>query len=179
MELKEFIKTTLTEIVEAVKETQETVKDMGATIVPTMPHAIATKTICVDENNLLISQVDFNVAVTAGSSNTLNGDAKAGIRVLSTSIKGQTEERNEVVSRVAFSIPVILPATTILSDRQKDRMRKEEEHHQRVLNHKAQTGTIIPEVLMIIPVFRDVFSCPPKELIRDTSYYIIDIVVVL
>ena len=125
MELKEFIKTTLTEIVEAVKET----------------HAIATKTICVDENNLLISQVDFNVAVTAGSSNTLNGDAKAGIRVLSTSIKGQTEERNEVVSRVAFSIPVILPATTILSDRQKDRMRKEEEHHQRVLNHKAQTGT--------------------------------------
>lgn len=27
MELKEFIKTTLTEIVEAVKETQETVKD--------------------------------------------------------------------------------------------------------------------------------------------------------
>lgn len=141
MELKEFIKTTLTEIVEAVKETQETVKDMGATVVPTMPHAIATKTICVDENNLLISQVDFNVAVTAGSSNTLNGDAKAGIRVLSTSIKGQTEERNEVVSRVAFSIPVILPATTILSDRQKDRMRKEEEHHQRVLNHKAQTGT--------------------------------------
>lgn len=29
MEFKEFIKTTLTEIVEAVKETQETVKDMG------------------------------------------------------------------------------------------------------------------------------------------------------
>ena len=177
MELKEFIKTTLTEIVEAVKETQATVKDMGAIVAPTMPHAIATKTICVDENNLLISQVDFNVAVTAGSSNTLNGDAKAGIRVLSTSIKGQTEERNEVVSRVAFSIPVILPATTILSDRQKDRMRKEEEHHQRVLNHKLVLQ--IPEVLMIIPVFRDVFSCPPKELIRDTSYYIIDIVVVL
>lgn len=47
MELKEFIKTTLTEIVEAVKETQETVKDMGAIVAPTMPHAIATKTICV------------------------------------------------------------------------------------------------------------------------------------
>lgn len=140
MELKEFVKAALTDIVEAVKETQEAVNGMGATIAPTMPMPIATKTIKVDDKNLLISQVDFNVAVTAESSNAINGDAKAGIHVLSSKVEGKTEERNEIVSRVSFSIPIILPSTKVLSDGQKDYNRKAEEHHQRTLKHKLGAG---------------------------------------
>lgn len=142
MELKEFVKAALTDIVEAVKETQEAVKDMGATIAPTMPMPIATKTIKVDEKNLLISQVDFNVAVTAESSNSLNSDAKAGIHVLSSKVEGKTEEHSEIVSRVSFSIPIILPTTQVLSDGQKEYNRKTEEHHQRTLRYKQSMEAI-------------------------------------
>lgn len=56
------------------------------------------------------SQIEFDVAVTAGDNSSV--DAKGGIRVLGLELGGggQTSWEQTVVSRVRFSVPMILPA---------------------------------------------------------------------
>lgn len=70
MELKEFVKTAIADITSAVSELQEELKN-GAIVSPSYPNVIANSTIADPENkkvNRKISQVDFDVALTVGDS---------------------------------------------------------------------------------------------------------------
>lgn len=120
MELKEFIKNVITDITDAVSELQSDLKN-GAIVSPTMPNSISNVTIIDPQDkksNRPISKIDFDVAITVGNSDKFESGAKAGIQIFSGKIGGGTEERTENVSRITFSIPVVLPSYAVKSLRE-------------------------------------------------------------
>lgn len=115
MELKDFIKDTITDITDAVCELQAHLQN-GAVVSPSYPNRIANATI-IDPNNhksnMLISKVNFDVAITAGSNDSTNGGGKIGIHVLSVGMEGNSEQHKENVSKITFSIPIAFPSAYV------------------------------------------------------------------
>ena len=84
-----------------------------------MPEPIAQKTFKQNGKDRLISNIDFNVAVTVGSVDSMEGNAGAGIlQVFSAKVNAGNESRTEKVSRISFSIPIIYPTAEIMTDGQ-------------------------------------------------------------
>ncbi len=101
MELKEFIKQTLIDVADGVREAGIHNKKIAPelfnnSIMPSKKHAF----------------IDFDIAVTAteGSSNAKG----AGIKVLSANIGGKKENKDEKtsVTRIKFSVPAYLTQCT-------------------------------------------------------------------
>lgn len=117
MELKEFIKTAITDITDAVRELQSELKN-GAIVSPSLPHAISNGTVLDPENdkvNRPISKIDFDVAITVGDSDSVEAGAKVGIQIFSAKLGSETKTHTENVSRMTFSIPLVLPTTHVKS----------------------------------------------------------------
>lgn len=112
MELKEFIKAAITDITEAVSELQEGL-DNGAIINPTLPCGTSSKSVLVDNKVRVIERLNFDVAVTASEATEIEGGAKAGISIFGAKVGTETNAKTENVSRLTFSIPVVLPSTYI------------------------------------------------------------------
>lgn len=120
MELKEFIKTAITDITEAVSELQEEL-DNGAIVSPSLPNPISNGTIKDPDNdkvNRRISQIDFDVAITVGDTATKEAGGKLGIQILSAKIGGESQTHTENMSRLSFSIPVVLPTAHVKSEQE-------------------------------------------------------------
>lgn len=118
MELKEFIKAAITDITDAISELQNELGN-NAVVSPPMPSPIALKTLQQEGKNRLISDIDFNVAITVGSVDSMEGNAGAGIlQVFSAKVNAGNESRSEKVSRISFSIPVIYPTAEVKTDRE-------------------------------------------------------------
>ncbi len=112
MELKDFIKTAITDITEAVSELKGGLNN-GAVINPTIMQGEHGKSVLVDNEVRMIERLNFDIAVTASEVTELNGKVKAGISVFGAKVGAENEERVENVSRITFSIPIVLPATHI------------------------------------------------------------------
>lgn len=120
MELKEFIKTAIADITEAVSELQNDL-DNGAIVSPSLPNPIANTTVIDPENeriNRKISQIDFDVAITVGDTATKEAGGMLGIQILSAKIGGESQTHTENVSRMSFSIPVVLPTVHVKSQKE-------------------------------------------------------------
>ena len=109
MELKEFIKTALTDIVTAVKETQESVQYF-ATIAP------------ITEAGNKVTHVKtphgyVTTETTEGAANGIKGGITvAGIFSIGGNGKEETAEKFQNVSRMKFTIPVLLPHASSLEE---------------------------------------------------------------
>jgi len=109
MELKDFIRQTLEQIVDGVSAAKESVEQKNGIINPTaMSYTLDGK-----YNNIphpLPSNVEFDVGLTA----TSNSGTKEGIGVFLGSINlGKSNENGTAtvaVTRVKFIVPLILPA---------------------------------------------------------------------
>lgn len=115
MELKEFIKTAITDITEAVSELQNDL-DNGAIVSPSLPNPISNTTVIDPDNdkvNRRISQIDFDVAITVGDTSATGAGVKAGIQIFSAKIGSESQTHTENVSRMTFSIPVVLPTVYV------------------------------------------------------------------
>lgn len=112
MELKEFIKTAITDITEAVSELQSKLSN-GAIVNPTLPNPIALKTLTVGNEIRPIEQLAFDVAVTATEASGIDGSAKAGISIFGAKIGTESSAKTENVSRLTFSVPIIFPTTHV------------------------------------------------------------------
>ncbi|PWB04387.1 MULTISPECIES: hypothetical protein [Bacteroidales] len=112
MELKEFIKTAITDITEAVSELQSELNN-GAIVNPTLPNPIALKTLTVDNEIRPIEQLAFDVAVTATEASGIDGSAKAGISIFGAKIGTESSAKTENVSRLTFSVPIVFPTTHV------------------------------------------------------------------
>lgn len=120
MELKEFIKTAITDITEAVSELQAELEN-GAIVNPSLPSPITNTTVIDPENNKInkpISTIDFDVAITVADTETRKAGGKLGIQILSANIGSDNKTNIENVSRMTFSIPVVLPAYHVKSARE-------------------------------------------------------------
>lgn len=112
MELKEFIKTAITDITEAVSELQSELNN-GTIVNPTLPNPIALKTLTVDDEIRPIEQLAFDVAVTATEASGIDGSAKAGISIFGAKIGTESSAKTENVSRLTFSVPIVFPTTHV------------------------------------------------------------------
>lgn len=112
MELKEFIKTAITDITEAVSELQSELSN-GAIVNPTLQNPIALKTLTIDNEIRPIEQLAFDVAVTATEASGIDGSAKAGISIFGAKIGTESSAKTENVSRLTFSVPIIFPTTHV------------------------------------------------------------------
>ena len=111
MELKEFIKETISGILDATLDLQEAYEETGIFLNP----PVSVKERDLFEENApgstyrRVETVEFDVAVTAASDSS--GGGRAGLRIMSIEAGASGEHRrsNEQVSRVKFSIPITLP----------------------------------------------------------------------
>lgn len=108
MELKEFIKTALTDITNAVKECQCEIKNSAI-----IPPPISTEIGGVNQRiaKYKIYDIDFDVAITAN--NDIGKSKRIGLEVWGLGYKNVDTDGygSSVSSRIKFSIPVVYPAS--------------------------------------------------------------------
>ncbi len=111
MDLKDFIKETVSAIVSATAELQQELAPTGAII---NPPTSGNSDMTFEKNSAFhtlrkVEVVDFDVAVTARSETS--GEAKVGVSILMVEIGGKADhgKATENASRVRFQIPIVLP----------------------------------------------------------------------
>lgn len=107
MELKEFIKQSLVEIIDGVVEAQAYAKQKGARINP--QRSKSQSSIVTDAWGAIGQDVEFDVAVVSNES--VGGEIKTGISVIGIGIGGQasSDRSNATQNRIKFSVPLFLP----------------------------------------------------------------------
>lgn len=109
MELQEFIKETLVQITNGVKEAQEELKDKGSVIVPNgylNPEAQYQDKSSLDFRSVQIIKmhIALNVQETSGSK------AQLGVaKILKAGIDSDESTSNQQLTTVEFEIPIALP----------------------------------------------------------------------
>ena len=109
MDLKEFTKQTLVQIVEGVKEANEFFEGSGAQVMNESPAKPKQYVYDTHGDAINVVEVDFDVAITATESEGANGGA--GLRVASIiNFGGGTESKieNQTISRIKFTLPLVL-----------------------------------------------------------------------
>jgi hypothetical protein len=112
MELRDFIKTTLTEITLGVMEAQKETKDTGVIINPS-GLGVGNKGDKYLRNDgwRYVQEIEINVGLTISETE----GAKAGLGVItglfSGGIANSNDKNNSSVTSIKFTIPVALPAT--------------------------------------------------------------------
>ncbi len=109
MELRDFVKEVLTQIVDGVRDAQQS--NGGAFVVPAGDggHKYAEHPRFASSARIKSTIVDFDVAITAEDSD--KAGAKAGVKVFSVQFgaEGEIASKNSTVSRVQFAVPLLLP----------------------------------------------------------------------
>lgn len=110
MELKDFIVSAISDISSAVAEADEKIRDAGGLVNPGGHHRtmdapeIGPQSFVAPRTTL-----NFDIAVSASKEGKGSAEAKAKILVIEASIGGEGKIRSETVSRLTFSLDVVLP----------------------------------------------------------------------
>lgn len=110
MDLKEFTKQTLIQIVEGAEEANRSLMIKGSYIPYTnMRNTNNAYTVDDAGDHRLVINVDFDVAITASESEGANGGA--GLKVVGLfnaggSVESKTE--NQTISRIKYTLPLVL-----------------------------------------------------------------------
>ncbi|MGF7132076.1 hypothetical protein P3T40_003559 [Paraburkholderia sp. EB58] len=109
MNLSEFVKEVLTEIVAGVVAAQQG-KD-GAFVVPGFDggHQYARNDRFSSNASLKSTVVDFDIALTVEESKSAGGGAEIKVWGVGAKAKGDLSAKDTSVSRVQFAIPILLP----------------------------------------------------------------------
>ncbi len=123
IDLKDFVKETMTQITEALTEYAVENVESGANPNPHIKRANADNAqyLCGTYNDKLnryetVMPIEFDVAVTAQEASSKDG--KAGIKVWGVTAGGgiSAESTNSSVSRISFKVPLQLPNTNGIGD---------------------------------------------------------------
>jgi hypothetical protein len=112
MELKDFIKQSLVDIVVGIREAQS-VSEVGTFIVPTdispnQNNIPQNRGVGLGSFGLMTTVVEFDIAVTAETHDTKTGKAGVSVKIVEAGVQGQTGSKNTEVSRIQFSVPLKL-----------------------------------------------------------------------
>ena len=111
MELKEFIRETLVQLIEGVKEAEVMVGEDNGQINPVPWHIgneLKNKNM-ITETDRLIHMVDFDIAVTATEGSGIKGGVGIFVGGVGIGTKGETNESNVSQNRIKFQVPVVFP----------------------------------------------------------------------
>lgn len=121
MELKDFVKKVITDLASAVSEADTELRDIKGLVNPGThkPKQGEGSARPSTEMEFVSSRtcLNFDIAVSATSETAGNGGAKLGVSVLSLDLGGSKSKKSDEVSRISFSIDVVLPAPKDQMDR--------------------------------------------------------------
>lgn len=110
MDLKEFTKQALIQIVEGSSDANEELAALGAYI-PYSNIGNTKSAYSYDENRVarLIVDVDFDVAITATETESANGGASLKVAsLLNIGGCGENKIENQTISRIKYTLPLVL-----------------------------------------------------------------------
>lgn len=112
MELKEFIRTALSEIVAGVSEAGNEANSHGAKIGATRLYGYLKEAkIVYDDNNHPVSQVEFDIALAEGNSTDTKGGIGVYLGAVGLGSQGASHGEKTTHSRIKFSVPIVFPAS--------------------------------------------------------------------
>lgn len=106
MDIEAFVATSLEQIVKGVKRAQAAVSESGAKI---NSKANKMSELRDYQSGFQMQQVEFDLAVTATESSKSGGGIKAGVAILSANFGGGSDSQNSSVTRIKFTVPLVLP----------------------------------------------------------------------
>lgn len=111
MDLKEFVSQTLMQIAAGVKNAQADVTSLGGEINPHINTSIAElgKQGFLWAGGRLAQVVQFDVALTVAEGAGTKGGIGVFVGAVSLGSAGESKSENTSVSRVKFSVPLVLP----------------------------------------------------------------------
>ena len=111
MDLKEFVAQTLTQIVEGVKDSQTKTAEMGGEVNPHLntTHAELGKQGFLWAGGRYAQVVQFDVALTVVEGTGTKGGIGVFAGAVTLGSSGQSKSESSSVSRVKFSVPLVLP----------------------------------------------------------------------
>ncbi len=111
MDLKEFVSQTLAQIVEGVKEAQSVATDLGGEVNPHLntTHAEMGKQGILWAGGRYAQVVQFDVALTVVEGTGTKGGIGVFAGAVNLGSSGQSKSESSSVSRVKFSVPLVLP----------------------------------------------------------------------
>ncbi len=114
MDLKEFVSETLISVITGVTDAQKKVEGHGAFVNPTglmrSTSNISSNAVWDNSTNNYSQTVTFDVAITAEDTGKGGAKVKVLSGLLGGEFGGEKSNKNTLVSRVQFSIPVLFPA---------------------------------------------------------------------
>src|SRR5664279_23453 len=109
MELKDFVSETIKQIIDGVSTAQEHAASKGARVSPNVDYHSGKVAIIDSISQQPVQNIDFDVAVTASNEAKTQGGVAVFGAAFGLASKGQSERSNEVINRIRFSIPIVLP----------------------------------------------------------------------
>lgn len=114
MDLSEFVRETLNSIVTGVVNSQDDMKDTNAII---NPSTINTDGFIGHKGKRKVTNISFNVAVTVEDIDEGRKGFKIAVAdIISLGTNNQEKTANQVISRIAFEIPLLLPINDRLTE---------------------------------------------------------------
>lgn len=123
MDLQTFVTSTLVQIAKGIGNAQDQLKGTGTLVNPGLRGMFASAKVTapvvyISGVQVHIKDVSFDIAVTA--SDEQSAEAGAGIKVWGARLgaDGKVSSENSTVSRVQFSVPIVLPFAMVQNSQQ-------------------------------------------------------------
>ncbi len=114
MNLKEFVRDTIIQIVDGVREAQVLAERAGAQVIPHLgqlypPKAAEERFIVVRNSGGLLADLEFDIALTVNEEKGTGVAAGGTVAIFGGGLKSGSSSGSESVSRIKFHIPIVLP----------------------------------------------------------------------
>jgi hypothetical protein len=110
VQLKEFVQSSLVQIIEAVKGAQGEVEKLGGGINP-VGLSGSIKDRLLDPNTRQYSEmIEFDIAVSASEEASSKGRIGVVVAAIGLGVQHRTGESTSALSRIKFNVPVMFPA---------------------------------------------------------------------
>ena len=111
MELKDFVRDTLSQLVEGVCAAQKIAGEKGAFVMPDAFGGVhsGTSLTILRETGGIVTSVEFDVALTTGSSSETRGGIGVFLGSVGLGSQGRSSAEASSLSRIKFQVPIVLP----------------------------------------------------------------------
>lgn len=111
MNLEDFVSETLKQIINGVQKAQEFAQAKNACINPVSARMTTSQQIQHYDSNtgVPLQNIEFDVGITVTDTNTKQDGSTTSIGSVTVSPQGASESKNSSISRIKFSVPILLP----------------------------------------------------------------------
>lgn len=115
MELKEFVMSTISQVIDAVEELNMRYEGKDAVVNPSGPHRLSGESLNMDtkSGNRQVTEIEFDLTVSVEESKDAGGKVNVLACVIGGDVSKSHAEGNSSVSRVRFTVPVMLPTRKV------------------------------------------------------------------